>query len=147
MTDIERKVIEDATYLNLGGAIAQMIHSDDQIICDRVREAHRKLSELLVKSGRQERQERQERHKADAMIAAGKRTGGAKITEHQARNLEAVLKNEEGLGELFLQNMGVKSFADVLARDLLSSIAAAVTDPRISGEARERLLAIKGGQG
>ena len=123
MTDIERKVIENATYLKLGGAIAQMIDSDDQIICDRVREAHRALSELL-ESQRQERQE-------------------AKITEDQARNLEAVLRNEEGLAEEFLQNMGVKSFADVLARDLLSSIATALTDPRISGETMERLLAIK----
>ena len=51
MTEVERKVIEDATYLNLGGAIAQMIDSDDQIICDRVREAHRKLSELLAIKG------------------------------------------------------------------------------------------------
>ena len=51
MTEVERKVIENATHLNLGGAIAQMGDSDDRIICDRVREAHRKLSELLAIKG------------------------------------------------------------------------------------------------
>ena len=46
MTDAERKVIENATYLNLGGAISQMGDSDDKIICDRVREAYRKLNRI-----------------------------------------------------------------------------------------------------
>ena len=53
MTDVERKVIAQAVHGELGGAIVQMIDSDDQIICDRVREAHRMLSELLANSDRQ----------------------------------------------------------------------------------------------
>ena len=57
MTDSEKRVIVQAVHGELGAAMVQMIDSDDKIICDHVREAHRMLSELLYSSDRQTPQE------------------------------------------------------------------------------------------
>ena len=57
MTAIERDVLFNAVHGELGAAMVQMIDSDDKIICDHVREAHRMLSALLYSSDRQTPQE------------------------------------------------------------------------------------------